>query len=359
MVSLPSTAPALSPRNKPTTLKAIPPHPTSREHSHLPTPQFRHALPPPPPPPSPSPRSPALPLFPALFLFLFFTASPVAEAADALYQTCGSTGNYTANSVYAANLQTLFTNLTKSATNSTANFGFAKTSVGSVPNLISGLVLCRGDVNFSACSSCLTQATQDIQNICPYYKEATIYYDYCLLRYSNQNFLSSTDNSNQIIMYNTQNVSVSFTRFDNLVDYLMNATADYAAFNDSKKFGTSRMNSTGSFPVIRGLVQCTPDMASATCKSCLQDLISQMPKWFSGRQGGRFLGVRCNIRYEIYSFYNGAALLTLTPPAENAPAPAPSLTPPRVTNPPPSGTKRACSYFTIVSTCNSLILALF
>jgi Salt stress response/antifungal len=288
-----------------------------------------------------------LPLLPTIFFFFFFFTSPVAEAADMLYNSCGSTGNYTANSTYSTNLQTLFTNLTKSATNSTTNFGFAKASVGSVPNLISGLVLCRGDVNYSDCSSCLTQATQDIQNICPFYKEATIYYDYCLLRYSNQNFLSSTDNSNQIIMYNTQNVSVSFTRFDNLVDYVMNSTADYAAFNNSKKFGTSQMNTTG-FPEIRGLVQCTPDMSGSNCESCLQDLIGQMPKWFSGKQGGRILGVRCNIRYEIYSFYNGAALLTLTPPAENAPAPAPTLMPP-VKIPPASGIKRASGYFTTVS----------
>ncbi|KAF3320599.1 putative receptor-like protein kinase [Carex littledalei] len=273
-----------------------------------------------------------LPLVPILFFFVLF-ASPVADAADDLNQYCGTTGSYMTNSTYESNLKTLLTDLTKSSTNSTKNFGFAKSSVGSTPDLVSGLVLCRGDVNSSACSSCLNQATQDIQNLCPYNKEATIYYDYCLLRYSNQNFLSSTNNSNLLIMYNTQNVSVSFTSFDNRVDYLMNSTAKYAASNDSKKFGTSQMNSTDSFPVIMGLVQCTPDMSSTDCSSCLQNLIGQMPKYFSGSQGGRILGVRCNIRYELYSFYNGAALLTVTAPAANAPALAPSL-PPRVTNPP-------------------------
>ncbi|KAJ4816337.1 cysteine-rich RECEPTOR-like kinase [Rhynchospora pubera] len=291
----------------------------------------------------------------SIFILFLSLSSPTAEAADALYQTCGSTGNFTANSTYAANLETLFTNLTNGATNSTRNFGFAKSSVGSVPNLVSGLVLCRGDVNFTACSSCLSQATLDIQNLCPFYKEATIYYDFCLLRFSNQNFLSSTDNSDQIIMYNTQNVSVSFTQFDNLLDYVMNSTADYAAFNDSKKFGTSQLNSTGSFPVIRGLVQCTPDMSDANCKSCLQDQISQMPKWFSGRQGGRILGVRCNIRYEIYSFYSGAALLTVSLPTVNAPAPAPSITP-RVTNPPSEG-KNKTSTGTILAITIPLVLA--
>jgi Salt stress response/antifungal len=256
-----------------------------------------------------------------------------ADAADVLYQICGSTGNFTANSTYDSNLQILLTNLTTSATNSTTNFGFAKSTVGSVPNLISGLVLCRGDVNSSTCSSCLSQATQDIQNLCPYNKEAIIYYDFCLLRFSNQNFLSSTDNSQQVYMWNTQNVTGSKTQFDSYVNYLMNTTADFAAFNSSKRFGTAQLNlSTVAFPVTYGLTQCTPDMSTSDCASCLNGLIGEMPQWFSGRQGGRILGSRCNIRYEIYSFYSGVSLLSLKAPAEivPAPAPAPTLSPPEM-----------------------------
>ncbi|XP_078150666.1 cysteine-rich receptor-like protein kinase 10 [Carex rostrata] len=272
-----------------------------------------------------------LPLFPTIFFLLLFISPVVKPDNKYLFSSCGKSDNYTANSTYGANLQTLFTHLTKSATNSTTNFGFFKSSVGSNPNLISGLVLCRGDVNSSVCSSCLSQATKGIQNICSNKKEATIYYEFCLLRYSNQNFLSSTDNSNQILYYNNYNVKVSFTLFDNLVDYLMNSTADYASFNNSKKFGTSLVNAD-SFPVIFGLVQCTPDMSGTNCKSCLQDLISQMYPNYSGRQGVRILGVRCNIRYEISPFYSGTALLTVTPPAEIAPALAPTL-PSQETNP--------------------------
>ncbi|KAF3320605.1 putative receptor-like protein kinase [Carex littledalei] len=280
-------------------------------------------------------------------LLLIFLGSPAADAADVLYQICGTTGNYTANSTYDLNLQTLLTNLTTSATNSSSNFGFAKSTVGSVPNQIFGLVLCRGDVNSSNCSSCLSQATQDIQNLCPYYKEATIYYDFCLLRFSNQNFLSSTDNTNQVYMWNTQNVTGSKTLYSNYVRYLMNTTADYAAFNRSKKFATGQLNLSQAFPETYGLVQCTPDMSTSDCASCLNSLIDEMLKRFSGRQGARILGVRCNIRYEIYSFYSSVSLLSLTPPVENAPAPAPAMTPP-VMNPGPQGMERTI-YFTCAS----------
>ncbi|KAJ4763844.1 cysteine-rich RECEPTOR-like kinase [Rhynchospora pubera] len=284
--------------------------------------------------------------------------SPTVDAAGVLYQFCGSTGNYTANTTYDLNLQTLLTNLTTSATNSTTNFGFAKTIIGSVPNQISGLVLCRGDVNSSACSSCLSQASQDIQNLCPYNKESTIYYDFCLLRFSNQNFLSSTDNSQQVYMWNTQNITGSQALYDSYVNYLMNSTSDYAAFNSSKKFGTAQLNLSKTFPETYGLAQCTPDMSESDCASCLNGLIGDMPKWFSGRQGGRILGLRCNIRYEIYTFYSGVSLLSLTTPTENnapAPAPVPILIPP-ITNPGDKG-KNKTSTGTILAITIPLVLA--
>jgi Salt stress response/antifungal len=240
-----------------------------------------------------------------------------SDAADALYRLCGSTDNYRANSTYDSNLQTLLTNLVSSATNSSSNFGFAKRILGHVPNKIMGLVLCRGDVSSSACSSCLSQATEDIQNLCPYDKEATIYYDFCLLRFSNQNFLSSTDNTQRVYMWNTQNITGSKSMFDRYVNYIMNITADYAAFNNSKRFGSAQLNlSKVTFPETYGLAQCTPDLSRSDCASCLNSLISEMPKWFSGRQGGRILGLRCSIRYEIYTFYSGLPLLSLEPPAE-------------------------------------------
>jgi hypothetical protein len=46
-------------------------------------------------------------------------------------------------------------------------------------------------------------------------------------------------------------------------------------------------------------------------QSCLQGLIDLMPQYFEGREGGRILGVRCNFRYEVYSFYSGEPMMKL------------------------------------------------
>ncbi|KAJ4816339.1 cysteine-rich RECEPTOR-like kinase [Rhynchospora pubera] len=280
--------------------------------------------------------------------------SPNVNAATMPYHICGTTGNYTANTTYDFNLRTLFTNLTTAATNSSTNFGFAKSIVGSIPSEIFGLVLCRGDVNNSVCYSCLSQAIRDIQNLCPHNKESTIYYDLCLLRFSNQNFLSSTDDTQQQVIGDEQNITGSQTLFDSYVHYLMTSTADYAAFRSSKKFGTAQLNQSEAFPEIYGLAQCRPDMSDSDCASCLNGQIGVIPQLFSGKTGSRSLSFRCNIRYDTFLFYKGGSFLSLTAPNENAPAPAPVATP---TNPVTNPGRKKTSASTILAITITLVLA--
>jgi hypothetical protein len=63
-----------------------------------------------------------------------------------------------------------------------------------------------------------------------------------------------------------------------------------------------------------GLAQCTPDLTTAQCRSCLAGIIGEIPKSLSGRVGGRILGVRCNYRYEKDIFFHMPDdIVTLTP----------------------------------------------
>lgn len=247
--------------------------------------------------------------FYALFLVIFFDIhSP--NAFDPLYVMCGSTGTYTANSTYCTNLEHLFSFL---STGAVTTEGFFKNATGTGADQIFGLVLCRGDANASVCTTCLNQSFKDINNMCPYSKEAIIWYDMCLLRYSNRYFLDSTDNSQQIIIYTTggrfsgwdssSNANKSY--LTTVVDTLLSSVSDQAAYNSTKRFRTGDINITPSLPVIYSLSQCTPDMTNDTCRACLQELIDRMLNYFDGRTGGRILGVRCTLRYDTYAFFSG------------------------------------------------------
>uniref|UniRef100_A0A0E0LLP6 Uncharacterized protein n=1 Tax=Oryza punctata TaxID=4537 RepID=A0A0E0LLP6_ORYPU len=238
------------------------------------------------------------------------------------WQVCGTTGNFTANSAYQANLDTVAAALPRNISSSPDLFATAV--VGAVPEQVSALALCRGDANATACSGCLATAFQDVQNMCAYDKDAAIYYDPCILYYSNVHFLSSVDNAASTSRVNLQNVTSDPGRFNGMVAKLVNATADYAAHNSTRRYasGEAVLDQESEFPKVYSWAQCTPDLTPAQCADCLAAIIAKLPRLFTNRIGGRVLGVRCSYRYEINPFLNGPVMVHLTAP------PSPTASPP-------------------------------
>ncbi|XP_037480523.1 cysteine-rich receptor-like protein kinase 10 [Triticum dicoccoides] len=235
-------------------------------------------------------------------------------SGDVLWQECDNSRNYTANSAFQSNLKQLSSTLpTESSSSPTL---FATAAVGAIPDTVYALSLCRGDTtNASACGDCVANALRDAQQVCSYNMDVTIYYDTCYLRFSNQNFVTSIDNTKRHIMPNGENVTSLAATFDAAVGVLLAAVADYAALNSSKRFGTGVEDFDVSTPRVYALAQCTPDMAPADCRSCLEGIVRVMPKHFSRRQGGRILGLRCNYRFELYPPFSGNPLLHLPAPS--------------------------------------------
>ncbi|KAI4966051.1 hypothetical protein ZWY2020_046731 [Hordeum vulgare] len=95
---------------------------------------------------------------------------------------CGLS-TYAAKSQYLANINRIGATLPRNASQSPDLFATAL--VGAVPQQVWALALCRGDANASYCFTCLDQAFQDLPNACPYSRDSTIYYDSCVLHYSN------------------------------------------------------------------------------------------------------------------------------------------------------------------------------
>ncbi|TXG47123.1 hypothetical protein EZV62_026417 [Acer yangbiense] len=235
---------------------------------------------------------------------------PTSADPTYLYHFCSST-NFTRNSTYQTNLNRLL--LLSSLPSNGSSDGFRNTTFGQVPNRVYGLFLCRGDVTAATCQNCVTFATGDAPQRCPVSKGITIWYDECLLRYSDSNFFSTSTETPTVALLNTNNVSDP-TRFDQIMGGLMNLAATQAA-DSPKRFATRKGNFT-VFQDIYCLVQCTPDLSSSDCNRCLRISIANLP---TGKPGARTLYPSCYSRYEMYPFYNEN--LTETP----APAPTPVL----------------------------------
>ncbi|KAJ4703241.1 Cysteine rich receptor like kinase [Melia azedarach] len=270
--------------------------------------------------------------FMMFFLFLSILSYPIsfATAADPTYvsQLCSNGTTFTSNSTYESNLNLLLSSLRSNASRNNAfSTGFFNDTVGQDPNKIYGMFVCRGDQTTSSCQDCVNFATRNATQRCPFEKELIIWYDQCLLRYSNQSFFSTVDASRIITMWNTQNITDP-DKFNDLVGNLMNEAATEAVDNP-KKFAAKKEDFT-VFQQLYGLVQCTPDLSSSGCNLCLRDAISRLPGCCSGKQGGRVLLPSCIVRYEVYPFYNESNIA--------APAPAPEPVPPTPPSP-GSGTR--------------------
>jgi len=86
--------------------------------------------------------------------------------------------------------------------------------------------------------------------------------------------------------------------------------------------GSARNGMTTDFAVVRniyGLVQCTPDHSPEACLGCLGRLRDQMPALFNGTSGAQVNLVWCNLRYEVFPFYDSSPVARLVaPPAPPA-----------------------------------------
>uniref|UniRef100_A0A0D9WZX7 Uncharacterized protein n=1 Tax=Leersia perrieri TaxID=77586 RepID=A0A0D9WZX7_9ORYZ len=268
----------------------------------------------------------------ALFLELaLHHAPPLAGAQPLPWQLCNATsGNYTEGSTFQANVRALAKALPGNASSSASLF--ATGAAGAAPDKVYAIALCRGDTNASSCAACVANAFNNAQQLCALNKRATMFDDPCILRYSDQDILANvTDNRGMFVAWNYNNVSAAKAQaFDAASGRLVNATADYAAADSVKRFGTGEVGFDDvTYPRIFSLAQCTPDMSAAECRSCLGDIIRRMtPRYFVGKPGGRVFGVRCNFRFESYSFFAGRPLLQLPgppPPPANMTPPAPGI----------------------------------
>ncbi|KAF3443746.1 hypothetical protein FNV43_RR13436 [Rhamnella rubrinervis] len=229
-----------------------------------------------------------------LFFFFFFSLFlHASNAAGPLNHFCFNPENYTASSPFGANLNTLFNLLSIRVPPS----GFGVVSSGKSYNKVNGLALCRGDVSTTNCKTCVVDASKELCNRCPYNKGAIIWYDNCLLKYSDTYFFGRIDNQNKFYLWNVNEVE-NPRAFNPKVKELLSSLS-YKASTTTKFYATGDLY-LGVQKKLYGLAQCTRDLSSDNCKKCLDGAISELPNCCTGKRGGRVVGGSCNVRFELY-----------------------------------------------------------
>ncbi|XP_040382251.1 cysteine-rich receptor-like protein kinase 10 [Oryza brachyantha] len=266
---------------------------------------------------------------------LLLAAVALPLAASQPWPVCDSgSGTYAAGSTYATNLENLALTLRANASSSaTAPTLFASGSLGSAPDTVYGLLLCRGDLSSSDCADCGTNVWRDAGPTCNRTKGAILVYNQCYAQFSDKgDFLASTNNSGKysLLVSGTNISSTDVAGYDRAVTELLNATVRYAAESSPRLFATGqRVGTDPGFRNIYSMAQCSRDLTAAQCRTCLDDLVGRWWQTFPlNGEGARFAGPRCYLRSELGSFYTGDPMVRLPAKVDGlTPAPAPDVVP--------------------------------
>ncbi|KAK6917380.1 Gnk2-homologous domain [Dillenia turbinata] len=215
--------------------------------------------------------------------------------------------DYSSTSKYRENLRSLLSSL--SSSDSIGNgYGFYNLSTGENEDKVNVIALCRGDFSFDDCRSCVNDSSHQILQLCPTEREAIVWLDGCMLRYSNRSIFSSMEIYPVFTFTNPFNVSDldQFNqKFGDLINNLQKQAASGGPF---LKFASGNVSYGSSQNKTYALVQCTPDISEGECLSCLETARKEIPGCCGGKEGGRVYFPSCYLQFESWLFYNSVPI---------------------------------------------------
>jgi hypothetical protein len=213
------------------------------------------------------------------------------------------------SNTYQRNLNNLLSIL---SSDSAISNGFGHTTSGNDQNnKVYGLYFCRGDANATLCNSCVQYSSKLIKQKCPNNASAIFWCPFCLLRYSNQNFIGKLAVRPRIPMFDSTQNFTSAGEFDSDARILMNGLIQMGS-KTPLMFGTHMFNINGTQRRY-GWVQCSRDITSEECRTCLSNMLDDVENCCMEKRVWRIFSPSCVVMYETQPF-----LLTGTQP--DAPA---------------------------------------
>ncbi|RID70736.1 hypothetical protein BRARA_C02732 [Brassica rapa] len=225
---------------------------------------------------------------------------------------------FTANSSYGQNRDSLFSSL---ASQVITNRGFYNASLNSVH----AVALCRRGYERQACINCVEKAIRQIKTSCSDRVES---FDWdgddadqvsCLVRATNHSTFQKLDlgpATNDVSPVNIDSSTKNMTLFRQEWEATVNRTLEAAIVNTSasvlKYYGVANVEFV-EFPNVYMMMQCTPDITSGECKTCLEECVTYFRDVSWGKDGGTICRPGCLFRWNLYSFYGAFANITRVP----------------------------------------------
>ncbi|KAL4019700.1 hypothetical protein IC575_018456 [Cucumis melo] len=283
------------------------------------------------------------------FILVFMVATTISQR-EIVARSCSNSGNYTTNSIYKQNLDTLLSSI---ASNTDIDYGFYNFSEGQQPDRVNAIALCLADLTVEECRSCIRNSTRRILEDCPNQKEAIGWYTVCMVRYSNRSifgvWVDRVLGPTFVSGRTTSDIDVYTRSLRTLLQRLRNE----AASGDSRhKYAVGEIEAT-NLDNIFGFVQCTPDLSSMDCNNCLMKAAENVP---NGSTGTRIFSTNCFLRYETNDIFYDIQSLPPTAGGGGATSPPMSSPPPPPPLPPKPGITARTVIIIVVSIVSVIIL---
>ena len=248
--------------------------------------------------------------FTFLLLLSFRSFITKAKAQSYLGSNCENTTQQTLSSAYQTNLDRILTWMSSDAATS---HGYNHTTIGTNSSVY-GLYDCGGDVVGYFCQFCISTAVREAPQLCSKRVSAVVWNDYCVIRYSNEDFFGKAITSPIRHTLGTKNISNATEiqiNEDFLKSMIRKATNETNQLYYKDGFNLSATESR------YGVVQCTRDLTNEGCRQCLEDMLGEVQKCCEQKIAWMVWTGSCMIKYDDYMFY---LLANQTP---SAPVPNP------------------------------------
>lgn len=233
------------------------------------------------------------------------TLLTIATAQSPFYmgddcQNSSTTEQQALTQTYQTNLQNTLTWLYNDAD---TGKGYNHHTTGNgTSDVVYGLYDCRGDLTGQFCEFCVSTAASEILQRCQNKTSAVIWYNYCVLRYSNKNFYGNLTITPSWEIVGSKNITAQ----DELqkVEENMHSLIREATVETNKLYAMGEFNLSDGGVKRYGLVQCTRDLTSNECSQCLEAMLDKVPQCCGGKIGWQVLAPSCIIKYDDYMFYD-------------------------------------------------------
>ncbi|CAJ1977956.1 unnamed protein product [Sphenostylis stenocarpa] len=191
---------------------------------------------------------------------------------------CQNTTQQRLSNVYQTNLEKI---LTWASSDAAISKGYNSKSISNSSPLYAHYD-CRGDVVGYFCQFCVSNAAREVPQRCPNRVSAMVWYDFCILRYSNENFFGT-------ILTNPSWHALGEKNISNMKDILkgvdfLRSLIRKATVETHKLWYMDGFN-LSSTQKRYGFVQCSRDLTNDGCIECLEAMLAEVPKFCEQKLG--------------------------------------------------------------------------